>query len=74
MLKWAEDVSIVGIVPIDPLETMPSGLCAIPIRGVNFSLSKTVVKVKGRSLSMIAQKFLAFYGQLDEARRGKAVG
>ena len=73
VLKWAEDGSIVGIVPIDPLESMPSKLCSIPIQGVDFSLSKTVVKVKGRSLSMIAQKFLAFYGELDEARRGKVV-
>ena len=74
VLKWAEDGSIVGIVPVDPLESMPSKLCSIPIQGVDFSLSKTVVKVKGRSLSMIAQKFLAFYGELDEARRGKVVG
>ena len=74
VLKWAEDGSIVGIVPVDPLESMPSKLCSIPIQGVDFSLSKTVVKVKGRSLSMIAQKFLAFSGELDEARRGKVVG
>ena len=73
VMKWVEDDSVVGVVPLEPLEVMPSGLRSLPIRDVDFALSKTVVKVKGRSLSMIAKKFLEFYGQLDEARRGKAV-
>lgn len=73
VMKWVEDDSVVGVIPLDPLEVMPSGLRSLPIRDVDFALSKTVVKVKGRSLSMIAKKFLEFYGQLDEARRGKAV-
>ena len=31
VLKWAEDGSIVGIVPVDPLESMPFKLCSISI-------------------------------------------
>ena len=68
-LRWAEDDCGVSIVPMEPKEKLPEGLIAKPITGVDTDLYKTVVRVKGRPLSVVAKKFLQFYSDIRDSER-----
>ncbi len=70
-LQWAEDDYGVSIVPMEPGENIGSHFVCRRIEEAGADLFKTVVKVKGRPLSVIARKFLKFY---SEARHSKRVG
>lgn len=69
-LQWAYDDYGVGVVPMEPHENIGDHFTSLPVPFVGSDLSKTVVKVKGRPLSVIAKKFLKFYG---ETRHSKEV-
>lgn len=62
-LQWAIDNSAVAIVPAEPEEILGIQLLKKKIINTNIELFKTVVKVKDRPLSIVAQKFLKFYAQ-----------
>ena len=68
-LRWAEDDCGVSIVPMEPKEKLPEGLIAKAITGVDTDLYKTVVRVKGRPLSVVAKKFLQFYSDVRDSER-----
>lgn len=62
-LQWAYEKTAVAVVPIEPGEFLGSDLVTKRISDTTIDLFKTVVKVKDRPLSVIAQKFLKFYSQ-----------
>ena len=62
-LQWAYEKTAVAVVPIEPGEFLGSDLVTKRISDATIDLFKTVVKVKDRPLSVIAQKFLKFYSQ-----------
>lgn len=62
-LQWAIDNTAAAIIPAEPDEKFGSQLLKKKITGTDIQLFKTVVKVKDRPLSVIAQKFLKFYAQ-----------
>ncbi len=68
-LQWALDDYGVSIVPIELTESLDSNLVCRQIDGVDPDLHKTVVKVKGRPLSVIAKKFLKFYSEVRHSER-----
>jgi len=70
-LQWAEDDYGVSLVPTGGI--MPFSYLSPSRRSekADTELYKTVVKVKGRPLSVIARKFLKFY---SEARHSQRVG
>ena len=70
-LQWAEDDYGVSLVPIEPGEDIGCHFTCRRIEEADTELYKTVVKVKGRPLSVIARKFLKFY---SEARHSQRVG
>lgn len=70
-LQWAEDDYGVSLVPIEPGEDIGCHFTCRRIEEAGTELYKTVVKVKGRPLSVIARKFLKFY---SEARHSQRVG
>ena len=70
-LQWAKDDYGVSLVPIEPGEDIGCHFTCRRIEEADTELYKTVVKVKGRPLSVIARKFLKFY---SEARHSQRVG
>ena len=62
-LQWAYERTAVAVVPIEPGEFLGPDLVTKKISDTNIDLFKTIVKVKDRPLSVIAQKFLKFYSQ-----------
>lgn len=67
-LQWASDNTGVAVVPIEPGEILGPAFRCRNIDNVNADLSKTVVKVKGRPLSVIGKKFLQFYSEVRHAK------
>lgn len=70
-LQWAQDDYGVSIVPMEAGENLGDHFVVRRIEDTGADLFKTVVKVKGRPLSVIAKKFLKFY---SEARNSRRVG
>lgn len=68
-LRWAMDDCGVSIVPMEPREVLDENLTAKTIAGVDTDLYKTVVRVKGRPLSVVAKKFLQFYSDVRNSER-----
>lgn len=68
-LQWASDDYGVSIVPIELTEEINDQLVYKQIKDVDPDLHKTVVKVKGRPLSVIAKKFLKFYSEIRHSER-----
>lgn len=68
VLTWVKDDTAVGVVPLGDTEKLSPFYRSVPVLDAPVSLSKTLVKVKGRPLSAIAKKFLEFYKHLDDAR------
>ena len=68
-LQWASDDYGVSIVPIELTEEIDDQLVYKQIKDVDPDLHKTVVKVKGRPLSVIAKKFLKFYSEIRHSER-----
>ena len=68
-LQWASDDYGVSIVPIELTEEIDDQLVYKQIKDVDPDLHKTVVKVKGRPLSVIAKKFLKFYSEVRHSER-----
>lgn len=62
-LQWAMDNIAAAIVPAEPEENLGPQLIKKKITDPDIRLFKTIVKVKDRPLSVIAQKFLKFYAQ-----------
>lgn len=62
-LHWALNNVSVSIVPAEPDEILNDKLIKKKILDADVELYKSVVKVKDRPLSVIAQKFLKFYAQ-----------
>lgn len=62
-LQWALEKTAVAVVPSEPEEFLGNDLITKKIADADVELFKTVVKVKDRPLSVIAQKFLKFYAQ-----------
>lgn len=62
-LQWALEKTAVAIVPIEPNEYLGEEFVTKKITDAQIDLFKTIVKVKDRPLSVIAQKFLKFYSQ-----------
>ncbi len=68
-LCWAKDDCGVSVVPMEPREVLPKGLVAKNISDVDTDLYKTVVRVKGRPLSVVSKKFLQFYSDVRNSER-----
>lgn len=60
-LEWARTQAAVAIVPVEPGEELGEEFVAVPITGIEAEVYKTIVKVKNRPLSVLAQHFLKFY-------------
>lgn len=62
-LQWVREKTAVAIVPIEPGEFLGEVFVIKKISDINIELFKTIVKVKDRPLSAIAQEFLKFYAK-----------
>ena len=69
ILNWVDDDCGVGVVPVDQREDIPARFRCVPVRDIRPPLFKTIVKVRSRPLSVVARKFIEFYGQFDAARK-----
>ncbi|MBQ8918572.1 MAG: LysR family transcriptional regulator [Acidaminococcaceae bacterium] len=65
-LGFAQAGMAIALVPLEPQETLPDGLVAVPINDTRLSISKTFVKLKGRELSAPMQKMIDFYKETYE--------
>ncbi len=68
-LQWAIDDCGVSIVPMEPREHLDDRLVTKDISNVDIDLYKTVVRVKGRPLSVVSKKFLQFYSDVRNSER-----
>lgn len=68
-LHWAAADMAVTIVPIAEGEDIEENLVVKKILDADVEIYKSVVKVKGRPLSLLALKFLEFYNEYGNAKR-----
>lgn len=68
-LRWAHDDCAISIVPMEANEILGNQLITKTIAGVDTELYKTVVRVKGRPLSVVSKKFLQFYSDVRHSER-----
>lgn len=68
-LRWAVDDCGVSIVPKEPREILGKNLVARDIDDLDTDLYKTVVRVKGRPLSVVSKKFMQFYSDVRNSER-----
>lgn len=62
-MRWVAERTSVGVIAIEPEEFMGKNFVVKKISDLDADVYKTVVKVKGRPLSVVAQKFLKFYAK-----------
>lgn len=63
-MAWIETNRVAAIVPLEKGELMRSDLQIAYLQS-NMSLEKSIVRVKNRSLSYVAEVFLDFYKELE---------
>ena len=68
-LFWAVADMAVTIVPMSDGDNLEENLTAKKILDADVDIYKSVVKVKGRPLSLLALKFLEFYNEYGYAKR-----
>ena len=72
-LQWAKDNIAVAIVTAEDNEFLGDDLVKKSLNDKRFDLQKDIVKVKGRPLSKIAEKFVQFYGEQRSKEQKKEV-
>ena len=68
-LYWAATDIAVTVVPVSDGEELGANLIAKKILDADANIYKSVVKVKGRPLSLLALKFLDFYNEYGNGKR-----
>ncbi|MBQ9635019.1 MAG: LysR family transcriptional regulator substrate-binding protein, partial [Acidaminococcaceae bacterium] len=68
-LHWASADMAVTVVPLSEGEDLEENLIVKKILDADAEIYKSVVKVKGRPLSLLALKFLEFYNEYGYAKR-----
>lgn len=63
-LQWARAGAGAAIVSVEEMEAFGPELCCRAIADARFCWQKTVIKVKGRDLSSVAQKFIEYYASV----------
>lgn len=59
----------ISIVPVELREDLREEFVTRPISDINADVYKTVVKVKGRPMSVAAQHFLKFYAKTRHSQQ-----
>ncbi len=60
-LGFAQAGLAIAVVPLEPQETLPKGLTAVPLTDNRLTIAKTFLKLKNRELSVPMKKMLDFY-------------
>lgn len=68
-LEWTRAKAAVSIVPVEPGEDLGEEFITRPISDIKADVYKTVVKVKDRPLSVVAQHFLKFYSKTRNSQQ-----
>ena len=68
-LEWTRVKAAVSIVPVEPGEDLGEEFITRPISDIKADVYKTVVKVKDRPLSVVAQHFLKFYSKTRNSQQ-----
>lgn len=68
-LHWAATDIAATVVPVSEGEDLEEALVAKKILDADANIYKSVVKVKGRPLSLLALKFLEFYNEYGNGKR-----
>ena len=68
-LHWATENTAVAIVPLEPSEDLGDNYIIKRIIDLKADVYKSIVKVKGRPLSVASQKFLKFYAKTRNSQQ-----